>query len=760
MDSLNRPNTPADPTPAAEIPLTFGAWLRTNGPGLILAVAVLVAAYNFLGREGLWNAGKVALGLGFVVFIHELGHFAVAKWCDVYVETFSIGFGPALPGCSFVRGETTYKVALFPLGGYVKMLGEGDGDGEEEEDNPRSYKNKTVGQRMAIISAGVVMNLISACIFFVWVYLAYGERRIYGIVGGIEPGTPAWEAGIPSEARFLRIGDVEYPFFDDFKRLAMLSRAGELLPVVYAAADAPRDKVEVALEARRDKHSSEPMIGMLSGNDLKLFEKRRRIPTPVLPGTAAAKATVPFELGDVILGMTDPDPQKQREVTPLRGESDSITEAHIRQREFRRRLELLSREDVTFLVRRAEPSGSEAEARITVGPDYHHTLGLRMRMGEIAAVRLNSPASEQNVLRADPQNNQDGDKIEQVEVTDDDGKILRFVSKLAEKPEEGVKQRELEPIRLPWELKQWGLRTLGKGERHVHLKLLRKTERGQEHVNVKLRWDEARQLDREDPHQLHSPLSIPALGLAYHVVTAVEAVQPGSPAADKIKAGDVIRELRYQAQDPRTGEQVWGKWQTLQSNQWASAGVNIATSGCEYTKIALRVKRGSEDVPEIELTSVPDETWFKAERGLLLEPPYLMQHADGSFFKALELGVNKTTRSIITIYLSLRAMLTGRISPKQIGGPIMIAQVAYDFAGQGFYEFLMFLALISVNLAVINFLPIPLLDGGHMVMLTYEKLRGKPASDRVQYWAMVAGIAVIATIFLFASYQDIRRSFF
>ena len=96
--------------------------------------------------------------LGIMVLLHEWGHFIAAKLCGVRVDVFSIGFGPALPGCSFQWGETTYKLALIPLGGYVQMVGQVDGDESTDEgsiDDPRSYRNKTVGQRMAIISAGV-----------------------------------------------------------------------------------------------------------------------------------------------------------------------------------------------------------------------------------------------------------------------------------------------------------------------------------------------------------------------------------------------------------------------------------------------------------------------------------------------------------------------------------------------------------------------------------------------------------------------------
>ncbi len=86
----------------------------------------------------------VALGLGFVIFIHELGHFLVAKWNDVKVEKFSIGFGPTLFG--FRRGETEYVLAAIPLGGFVKMLGEGEETNENvKTTDPAAYPNKSVG---------------------------------------------------------------------------------------------------------------------------------------------------------------------------------------------------------------------------------------------------------------------------------------------------------------------------------------------------------------------------------------------------------------------------------------------------------------------------------------------------------------------------------------------------------------------------------------------------------------------------------------
>src|SRR5262249_48126189 len=156
-------------------------WLRANRFTLVVVVILAVLVYRFVGfdLDNLWSLVKMAVGLGFVIFVHELGHFLVAKWCDVHVTTFSIGFGPALPGWMFKWGETTYMLALFPLGGYVQMVGQVDGDESDDPDtkeDPRSYKNKTVWQRMAIISAGVVMNVILAFIAFIIVYTHGVER--------------------------------------------------------------------------------------------------------------------------------------------------------------------------------------------------------------------------------------------------------------------------------------------------------------------------------------------------------------------------------------------------------------------------------------------------------------------------------------------------------------------------------------------------------------------------------------------------------
>jgi len=125
--------------------------------------------------------------------------------------------------------------------------------------------------------------------------------------------------------------------------------------------------------------------------------------------------------------------------------------------------------------------------------------------------------------------------------------------------------------------------------------------------------------------------------------------------------------------------------------------------------------------------------------------------------EAIEMGLRDTRRSMVQIYLQLRGFIAGTISVENLGGPVAITTTAYRVAQYDFWEFVFFLGLISVNLAVLNFLPIPVLDGGHMVFLIYEKLRGKPASEGVRIGATYAGLLLIGCLMIFVLVLDIRR---
>ena len=136
--------------------------------------------------------------LGVLIFIHELGHFAVAKFVGVGVEKFSLGFGPKILG--FTRGETEYRISIFPLGGYVKMTGESIDDEVSEEEKEKSFTHKPLSKRAAIVVAGPIMNLVLAFVLLPVIYMVGVSVPAYldkpALVGYVTRDEAAYKAGL------------------------------------------------------------------------------------------------------------------------------------------------------------------------------------------------------------------------------------------------------------------------------------------------------------------------------------------------------------------------------------------------------------------------------------------------------------------------------------------------------------------------------------------------------------------------------------
>ncbi|MBF0429455.1 MAG: RIP metalloprotease RseP [Magnetococcales bacterium] len=157
--------------------------------------------------------------LGVLIFVHELGHFLVARLVGVRVLVFSLGFGPRIVGWNKGEGTTDYRISAVPLGGYVKMLGESDDDEEEEggpvyaKDAIDSFAVQSVWSRIAIVFAGPAFNFVFA--FFVLVFsFMLGVGEVLPVVGSVTAGMPAEVAGVQVGDRILAINDVQVARWD------------------------------------------------------------------------------------------------------------------------------------------------------------------------------------------------------------------------------------------------------------------------------------------------------------------------------------------------------------------------------------------------------------------------------------------------------------------------------------------------------------------------------------------------------------------
>lgn len=153
--------------------------------------------------------------LGVLIFVHELGHFILAKLFGVGVEKFSLGFGPKLIG--WKKGETEYLISAFPLGGYVKMVGESEDLELSEEDKARSFQEKPPLQRIAIVAAGPVFNLLFAALIFVVIFMI-GVPVPTTKIGEVMKDKPAARAGLLANDVITAIDGKEVKRWDDFAK--------------------------------------------------------------------------------------------------------------------------------------------------------------------------------------------------------------------------------------------------------------------------------------------------------------------------------------------------------------------------------------------------------------------------------------------------------------------------------------------------------------------------------------------------------------
>lgn len=158
---------------------------------------------NFL-HQGLLFVVPMTILLSVLIFIHELGHFWMARLFNVKVETFSLGFGPKL--LKFVRGETTYALSAIPFGGYVKMYGDEMGGTVPDDMKNRSFLHKPIYQRILIALAGPVMNLALAFVLF-FILTIVGEKVVSPRLGDIRENTYAYSLGFRSGDKVLAVNN-------------------------------------------------------------------------------------------------------------------------------------------------------------------------------------------------------------------------------------------------------------------------------------------------------------------------------------------------------------------------------------------------------------------------------------------------------------------------------------------------------------------------------------------------------------------------
>jgi len=664
------------------------------------------------------NILKVAFGLGFVIFIHELGHFVLAKWNGVKVEKFSIGFGPTLMG--FQRGETEYVIAAVPLGGFVKMLGEEPADEASKSTDPRAYSNKSVGARMAIISAGVIMNVILGLGCFVYAY-GQGMVEMPAKVGGVEPASPAYDAGMRPGDEIVAIdgrGDLS---FNSMSFKVVLSGQGQVLNFEVKR-PGHEGLVGLDIQPRRETGSDRPTIGVHSSPSLNVG---------ILPGLNAGLLILPA-------GMKNPPEYPQFEATEEMGPIDTLVAVGPPGRDptpvedihqYHGLLARFRNEPLVHVFERHEgtvdaPGKLLNRFEITCPPANFVDFGLRLGCEPIAAIRKDSPADRAGFRKGDQIVKVDGEPVDPV-------RLPSICYQKAGKP------------------MTFDVERIADGSKTSHTLTVTPDDTSP--------WT--------DMPVASDALDVPGLGLCYVIRPHVAAVAPGSSAARaELKAGDVISSLtiappRYVEIARLMGTKSGTPAPKPQTNSfdeaspaWIKAFWDLQFSS--DTTVSMVVNKGSKP---IEIKAEPDPEWFLPSRGLVFLP--LVQKLPPlSIAAALRRGWDDTIENIFSIYGTIRSLVLGRLGPRGLAGPIRIVGIAYRTARSSMNELIKFLGFLSINLAVINFLPIPPLDGGQMLFLIAEKIRGRPLPESALGAGIVVGVVMVVCLMIFVLFQDVLWS--
>ena len=698
-------------------------------------VLFLFAETSKLAQLGnnIWVGLQVALGLGFVIFVHELGHFLAAKTFGVRCDKFYIGFdvplslGPIkLPSTlgKFQYGETEYGVGIIPLGGYVKMLGQDDdprkaeeeaaatkiGEGEDAPLDPRSYPAKPVWQRMIIISAGVVMNLIFAVIL-AGIAFFYGVPYTPTVVGTTYGGGPGWQVGLQAGDQILRVGEMQKDApkmrYDDFGP-AVATHGFEhkdgALPLTVSRGS---ERLELTAHPTAKYH---PKGFYFLG-----------VNAPLTPKFGPE----PYR-SDSVLAETTPDLQANDVAVAVDGETIPVDERYgvALGSNFTAMLQAKWEKPVKVTLERPGESEEDpvSSVEIELPPVPVRSLGVGFETGPVTAVRENSIAAEAGFAVGDVIKTVNGEDIA------NGLEIPAVVARLAGQEVTIAVEREVD-----------GQKTL---------------------ANLTFQNVDVASFDAISSRS--GELTIGGVGVAFSVLPIVSSVDDKLVGEDSgISVGDQLKQVQWvpleseieelskyfnakQAFKPIVIDDAFPVASLYSLLQSIPEGENLR---CTF------IHEGTVQDP-VALKNAYADNWFWHQRGVLLTSLMDIQQTNNPV-EAGQLGFWETSRRFKEVLNILKLLFTGQLGLNGLGGPGAIAYAAASEANMGVSRLMLFLTFLSANLAILNFLPIPALDGGHMVFLTAEAIMGKPVNEALQIRLTMAGVLCLLSLMAFVIIKDI-----
>ncbi len=584
---------------------------------------------------------------------------------------------------------------------------------------------------MIIISAGVVMNLIFAVILAGVAFLL-GVPYSPTVVGGTMAGGPAWKAGLESGDQILGFDGssddpkLRYPDFSTGIVIRGLEKKDAPLTLAVQRGD---ERLEVSTRPTADYSKEEYyLIGLLAQSTPTVGTQ------PFYADSYLAKSQPDLQTHDLITAVDD----VPLTIDPRFGQALGT--------ELTDRFQAKWREPVKLTIQRPDPKAKTPKERaesssttleIELPPVPTKTLGIGFATGPVTAVQIGSLADKAGVQVGDVLLAINGEPI-------------------------------VDALRIPDQVAQLAGQT-------VHLSLRRSIspanpdEAASENAAVSGSWEtvevaiDCPKLPSFDPiSSLTGRLSLGGIGIAFDVLPEITYVDPAVAEKSGIAVGDSLAKYHWMVSEQEQKElsDRFNPKVAFQSTLIDSANnvpvlFDFLQSIPAGSQIKIFLKRDGK-TREATLPVAYADDWFWSQRGVGLAQLEQVHEAK-SVADAFQLGMWETKRRFQDVLNFLRLLLSGKIGAKGLGGPILIAQAASAEANNGVARLLIFLTLLSANLAILNFLPIPALDGGHMLFLTAEAIRGKPLSEALQVRLTMAGVLGLLSLMAFVIVNDILR---
>ncbi|MDR3108439.1 MAG: site-2 protease family protein [Planctomycetaceae bacterium] len=693
-----------------------------------------------------WVIILVILGFNALIIVHEFGHFIVARWCGVRCDKFYIWFDAfGLRLFRFKWGQTEYGMGWVPLGGYVKMFGQEDNPGEVRAEIERakkvaegdgaeqsveevkkyektmysadSYLSKSVPQRIAIISAGVIMNFIFAFICAAGAYWV-GLEETAPEIGAVVPGSPAWRACLSVGDTVEEINGKKTRVFSNLQS-QVISASSVKLRVKRDMLDGAT--VDMEIPTWIAPAAMNQSLGVVSSRLLKTVPLKEYPKEIADPNDKNYLPVFPPELLDVLRTFTKDGKAGDGSgmIISVNGKPvNTYSELqHSLQDYIDKPAELELRQYVDMSKYDSGEILLPESKTVTLPPLPVKRLdGVRFKMGEIVTMIIGSDIGQHAVA---------GDVIVAV-----DG------------------DREFDPLRLPYLMRK----KINDGETTAEVTIWKAETKQEDTFKVEL----TRHIVEPELMSPNDYISCTPLGVSYRVDCVVDA-NGGEGKVSEVVFLDVknpgempfvSRDVSFsQVRDGRLAYSPVGKGERI-----ALPVLMLGVLQNPRVTAGMKVQLTVDGIPSVH-TVVTADDWFAPKRLPQLEPVMVTSKYSG--LHAIAAGFDKTVDSTLFIFKVLQGFVTQKVSVRGMGGPILIVQQAYKMADNGIATFLFFLCLIGANLAVLNILPIPILDGGHLAFLIYEGITGREPNAKVFEILCWLGLILLLSLMAWVTLLDV-----